>query len=400
MTFVTAACLLALPNLAKAQEETWSLTTTIPVPGLASFDISWVDATNHVYYLSDRTNKQIDTYTPSGTVGSIKSGNFVGAAVVNGAVNNDLSGPNGVLTFPNTANSGHIEVWAGDGPQLNAGCPTYLNGICSTVKVMDYNASGVPLTHVIPTNGAARADELCHDPVDHVVLIANGDEKDFKFGTPFITFISTDTYQITTQVLIPEASNGIEQCQYDDVTGLFFINIPEINGPGNDTADGATYVYDHNGNLVARYFIDIASSHCAGPQGMAIGPEPQILLGCNAPDQAGLHNSVVINKHTGATLSIAWGLGGDDEVWFDPTYSHYYLAQSSVTPPQLSIFDATGAAAVDQIISIPKIDNVSPHSVAADRGSGKVFWPNAGGVNVYTPSAMDSDDPASPAYPE
>jgi len=393
VAFVAAAGLLAIPNLAKAAaDETFIASIPISVPNLASFDISWVDSAGE-YLLADRSNAAIDLWAGSTTVLQLGPDQFVGVVLnPNGSTNNDLSGPNGVLTFNNTV-SGHEEVWVGDGPQANAACPSFLKK-CSVVKVLNSNG-GLAVDHVIPTFGAARADELCSDPVDHVVMVANDAEADFSFGTPFISFISTDNYGIFKQVTIPEATNGIEQCKWDSVTGLFFLNLPEVNGPGNDTADGAVYVYDHNGNRVAQYFIDIANTRCAGPQGMSVGPEPQLLLGCNAPDKSGLRNSVIIDKHTGNTLAIAWGLGGADETYFDPLSSHYAITGSGNTPPTLAVVDGTGSGAVDQILTLRKFGTVSPHSVAAFGGTA-LASPNAGEVNFFISTSLDTDDPTSP----
>jgi hypothetical protein len=397
VTFVAAAGLLAIPSLANAADETFNNVKTIPVPNLASFDISWWDPISASMYLADRSNTAIDVFPGPFELAAQYNANFVGTALTStGTVNNDLSGPNGVLTFNNTV-SGVNEIWAGDGPAPHTGCPSFLTK-CSSVKVINANTGA--LMQTILTNGAARADELCSDPVDHLVLVANDAEADFAFGTPFISFISTDTYQVVKGVQIPEATNGIEQCKWDKTTGFFFINIPEINGPGNDTADGATYVFDHTGTLIARYIIDIGNTHCAGPQGMAVGPEPQLLLGCNAPDKNGLRNSVYINKHTGQTLGIAWGLGGADEVWFNPSDSHYALTDAKDPTHTLGIFDGTGAEAVDQILVLPTFGTVSQHSVAISTSGGfpsnAVFVPNSGAVYIYQNSGNDSDDVASP----
>lgn len=396
------AGLVAMPSLSQAQEETFSQTGTIPIPGLASFDISyvspaWFGAGSGLYLLADRSNKQIDSYAiNAGTVGAFKSGGFVGA--VGSPVNNNVSGPNGVTVANNTASGAGLEIWAGDGPQVNAGCPASfpLNGSCSAVKVMSKANNGA-LTHVIPTNGIARADELCVDPVDDVVLIANDAESaQSKIGIPFISFISLKTYTVVAQLSFPMATNGIEQCQYDSKAGAFFLNLPEVNGPGNDTADGAVVVISppttansNTASIVTAYTIP--TTLCAGPQGMAVGPDPQLLLGCNAAGPNGVQNSLVINKYTGAVINIGWGIGGADEAWFNPSDSHYFVTGSSLPTPQLAVVDAFSS--VDQIIATPKIAGASPHSVAADSNTKMLFIPTAGGVNVFTPSAEDSDDP-------
>ena len=121
-----------------------------------------------------------------------------------------------------------------------------------------------------------------------------------------------------------------------------------------------------------------------------------------------MRNSLIINKHTGAVIAIGWGIGGADEVYFNPTGSHYWVTGSSCTAAtclsgtvqQLVAVDATGSLAVDQVIALPKYGAISAHSVAADPVSGLTFSPNAGGVSIFKPSALDADDPNSPAWPE
>lgn len=399
---LAAAGLLVLPIASAQSDEVFKYFGTMGIGGLASFDISWVDPALHSYFLADRSNKSVDVIDTGTKQLNQYFPGFVGAFVTpSGATNNDLSGPNGLLTFPNPT-SGISEIWVGDGPQATAGCPSFLTGGCSTVKVL--NASTGALTHTILTNGAARADELCHDPAHHLIAIANDAESlDFAFGTPFVSFISTDTYAIVKQILIPEATNGIEQCQYDNITGNFYINIPEVNGPGNDTKDGFVYVVSPTTlTVTAKYDIPVMT--CAGPAGMALGPGNQLLLGCAAKAADGLANSVIIDRTNGRTIAVAWGLGGSDEVWFNPTDSHYYLALSyngfSPAPtPEIAIIDAlTGP--VDQIITMTKLGGVSPHSIAVDPVTNVIYSPNKGGVNLFYPSGSDADDGATTPQPE
>src|SRR5207344_3108420 len=104
-------------------EGTVKLLTTIPIPanpgdacpskapanplfqlftGMCVFDISWIDQDTQLYYLADRSNSAVDVVDAKHNkfVKQIKGG-FAGAKL-NGtgtAVNNDISGPNGVVTF-------------------------------------------------------------------------------------------------------------------------------------------------------------------------------------------------------------------------------------------------------------------------------------------------------------
>jgi DNA-binding beta-propeller fold protein YncE len=156
-TLVTAPCLAAA-------DEVFKVTTTINIPGnpLASFDISWVDPSLHAYFLADRSNKSVDIIDTATKTVTRQIGGFVGFTG-----NNDTSGPDGLLTLEN---KGKNEIWVGDGN--------------STLKVIDY-ASGT-ITHTISTGGTGRADELCYDPAEHLVMIANDAD-----SPPFVSFIPT-----------------------------------------------------------------------------------------------------------------------------------------------------------------------------------------------------------------
>ena len=61
------------------------------------------------------------------------------------------AGPNGVIFVD------HKEIWGADAD--------------STIKVVDLGTHLI--THTIPLGLTKRADELCHDPVDNLVLIAS-----------------------------------------------------------------------------------------------------------------------------------------------------------------------------------------------------------------------------------
>jgi hypothetical protein len=105
---------------------------------------------------------------------------------------------------------------------------------------------------------------------------------------------------------------------------------------------------------------------------MAIGPFPQILLGCT---NAGT-NSVIINANSGAIIRKLPGEAGADEVWFNPGDNQYFLANgnhlspSGNADPTLGVVDATGK----QEDSSPK-SAVGSHSVAADPVKNQVYVP-------------------------
>jgi hypothetical protein len=396
----------ALTQEAPSKDEVFSATTAILLPNgqkIAAFDISFDDPglTPPRYFLADRTNKQIvivetDDNSLKTPIAPSGADAFAGTAACTNtpppAGPNDCAGPDGVFTV----NDGpKPEVWAGDGP---TGTPKV-----SHVKV--FQLDGTLVVPPISTGGNRRADEGCFDSRDHVTLWAN----DADVPSPFISFIATGGWPITSEryhVLSgskitmdggtgpglhgPNATNGIEQCQWSPVTGKFYLNIPEINGPGDDTAPGAVLVIDpptptKNAKIEKVWMLD--HDACAGPQGMAIGPNNQILLGCNAPSgltSTGANNgkfrTVIINTQTGAIIAKLDNESGADEVWFNPGDGQYFLARSQAAGPAamghqlLGVVDANGHRE-DLSVFIAISGTRNAHSVAADPHKNQVYVP-------------------------
>jgi hypothetical protein len=369
-----ASAVLAMSGVAAA-DEVFTAKSQITLPNgqsVSTFDISYDDPVLELYLLSDRTNKAVDAVDTrtNQVVTQLGQGSFVGFTG-----NNDTSGPNGVFTVH------HREVSAGNGD--------------STVHVIDLKSQQT--THVIPTGGAFRADEGCFDPRDHIVQIANDAEHDNPANWPFISFISTKTYQILGKITMngtngtPLATNGIEQCQWSPRTGKIYLNIPEVNGPGNDTVPGAVLVIDPKSmQIVQTYTIPLAS--CAGPQGMALGPDHQILLGCNAPGPNGTNPTAVIDERNGAVVATIPNESGADEVWFNPGDDHYFLARSSAVAATqlLGVIDANPLTA-DPSAFTALAGTPNAHSVAADPIFNQVYVPIPAAHSTVCSSAGGSD---------
>ncbi len=376
------AALLCMPALAVA-DEMFGTQSVVFVPGnpagnkLLSFDIGWVDPAVHMYFLADRSNKSVDVVdTRTKNISQIIP---TGAdAFVGFTGNNDTSGPNGVLTLQaNRGDDDHgdhqhggTQVWVGDGvsPQSKAttgatcaatppGSSTPLNGACSTVKIFQLGNSD-PI-RIVPTNGLARADELCFDPHDHLVMIANDAD-----NPPFVTFISTEgNNRVLGQLQLPQAKGGVEQCQWNPRNGLIYLALPAPSNPGGT---GTVLIIDPRHETILN---SIAEDANCSANGLAIGPDHQILLGCNKPAEA-----AILDDRTNTITTIP-GQGGSDEVWFNPGDGHYFLAESSNSPPRLGIIDSrTGN--VDQ--DIPT--GASAHSVAADPEANQAYVPIKGGT--------------------
>jgi hypothetical protein len=322
-----------------------SLTDKITVPGnpLAAFDISFVDPALDLYALADRSNAGVDLIRASDHSFITRIGGFRGAVVENGKVNNDVSGPDGIVFV------GDREIWAGDGD--------------STIKVIDLKSQQV--TDTISTGGKARADELAYDALDHVILMANDAD-----DPPFVTLISTDPgHQVLKKIEFPDATNGIEQSQWSPVTGMFYLNVPQV---GDNPAEGEVAVIDPKSMSVVNTF---KIENCQ-PAGMTLGPSNQALLGCagNPPDVAP-DRSLVIDLGTGDVVATITQVGGSDEVWFNAGDHRYYLAARN--NPGGGVLGVIDADRNEWVENVPT--STTAHSVAADPIGNQVFVPLGAG---------------------
>src|SRR5439155_14103939 len=174
-------------------------------------DIQVVSPSLGLYAMTDRINKAVNVFDTSTDTFLFQTKGFCGLAGSGTCTGSFASeaGPNGIIFVNNK------EIWAPDGD--------------STIKVIDLGTKSITHTITMP-GGTKRADELCHDPNTNTVLSANDRAVD-----NFIVFINAATYTVTKKIKLdgtggtPKATNGIEQCQYDPRTGLFYLAIPEVN---------------------------------------------------------------------------------------------------------------------------------------------------------------------------
>ena len=339
-----------------AAEPTYKVTKIISLPNgqqITSVDIQTVSPSLGLYAMTDRNNKAVNVFDTSSDAFVFQTTGFCGLAGATPACGGTFAseaGPNGIIFVNNK------EIWAPDAD--------------STIKVIDLATRTI--TKTISTGGTKRADELCHDPNTNTVLSANDRAVD-----NFIVFINAATYTVTKKIKLdgtggtPNATNGIEQCQYNPRTGLFYLAIPEVNGPGNDSVAGSVLVLSPvTQSIVANFTVPLSS--CSGPQGLTIGPAPQILLGCSANGVGfGVTSTVIINENNGSVIASFAGLNGNDEIYFNSTDNHYFLAQAN----------HTGGAQVATINALTLLPGstiktaTGDHALAADAGTGKVYVP-------------------------
>jgi hypothetical protein len=403
------------------------LLKTIPVPvsaenttagALYSYDISWVDQATGTYYLADRSNKAVDSVEAETFVTQITPNNghapFTGFAPCSPAAGaNDCAGPNGVVAaFP--------WLFVTDAPS----------------RVLSFDLRTNPPTTVSEVStkdgDPTRADELAYDPEDGLLLVINNASKP-PFGTLIRVNQANGSLTVVTQIIFDaahgvDATNGAEQPVWEPSTGKFYLSIPEISGDGTTNLHGAVLRISTAGEVEAAYPVDFC-----GPAGLAVGPNEDLLVGCNTVfDMVGgkwttnadrdtstaVPQYVILDANTGRIDANVLGVGAGDEVWFNEGDGHYYtassgspLAPNAITPARPPVGTATtapvltaqGAAilgvidafskSLDQLVptlNVPAVVAPAPnphpagtaHSVAANAETNHVFVPLAAN-NVF-----------------
>jgi hypothetical protein len=361
---------------------------SVPVPagitnaiGLGSFDISFVDGNIHRFVLADRSNFAIDVVDTktNKVVSQLRATpDFVGVQP-----GTNTSGPNGVIIVDQR------EVWAPDGPRPGGCNPSLVFpalGACdSPVYVIDIKTGAT--NHVVHIPGQKRADELCENVGGETVLVANDDPVD-----NFLSFINTESYSVIERhkldgtdaaflitlndpaVTVPTGAkivaNGIEQCKFNPRTGSYFLAVPNTTINGKAAGTGVVLRISGKAPFQIEQSITIPqSTGCTGPQGLAIGPDHQVLLGCGGASKS----SLIIDDRSGSVATVLLNLnmpgeGGADEVWYNPGDNSYFIARS--TPKALGVADASG---LTQDADVPT--ETGSHSVAADMVKNQIYVP-------------------------
>ena len=359
--------------------------TAVQIPGnpLRSYDISWVNPHRAEYYLADRSNAAIDiidtrTLTFKRFLGQ---GAFVGVKLnANGTVNNDISGPDGVVTHGRW-------LYAGDGD--------------STLKVFDLDApNSSALKQTKDTHRTSdgpdrtRVDEMALTSDGELLLTVNN-----AATPPFATLFTANGDSSSSSVheigritidptLFPDAP-GIEQPAWDPKTRRFYVSVPVLG------ADGGLMIIDPSritGDTVLGAFNPATNTgvlplNDCGPNGATVGPHDNLLLGCTPANNPTNDSTLVINATTKHYTHVN-GIVGSDEVWFNKGDGRYYTGSNrncKTAPPcptaaqqaaVLGVIDATSVL----IETIPQ--SSGSHSVAADAKRNRIFVPQSAPVSV------------------
>lgn len=281
---------------------------------------------------------------------------FLGAVSVNGKVDNDVSGPDGLLLL-----SDRDELYVGDGD--------------GSIKVIDLLSNTIVAN--ISTGSKKRADEMAYDPKSGLMVVTSPAE-----DTPEVTVISVRNRTVLGHVTFANAS-GLEQPAFNTVDGRFYISVPS-NGmyPGGDIA-----VLDIPSMSV---FKNLPVPQCE-PAGIVFGPNQHLFIGCSQTQiiDYGHADSLVMDTATGSIIANISGITGIDQVTYDSATNFYFASayqnlvgglKSGAPMPQLAIINASDNTLIQTITT----DNVTAHSVAVDAKTGTMIVPvSMKGLEVF-----------------
>jgi hypothetical protein len=370
---------------------------TVAIPGnpLRSFDISWVNPKRKQYYLGDRSNSGIDIINTANLKFERTIGGFVGIVLnMAGAVDNNHSGPDGVTSHGRW-------LYGGDGN--------------STLHVIDLDAlpPADSTKQIIPTGGTTRVDEMALT-TDGTLLLAANNAEDPPFATLFVANGDNATSNVTiitkisvSSAIIPSGFGlSLEQPAWDPTTKRFLTSIPVIANnppgcnfgqlPGPITCNGGVLVVDPTtvmkptatlGAFDPGTNTGVVPLTACGPNGASVGPNDEVILGCNPGNNPSNVITALINAQTKAETQIA-GITGADEVWFNSGNNRYYTGSSrDCAAPGTPCPTANLQKAVLGVINattnllIAKIPQSSgSHSVAADSQLNGIFVPQVAPV--------------------
>ena len=358
------AAIAVVPGFAAATP-TYQFSGTIPVPVTSfnttgtfiGYDLSTFDATDQLYYLTDRSNNGIDVFSArtNSYVTQLGSGLFTGNVSPAGG-----AGPNGISIT--TLGNGDRLLLAGNGTSNFIEFNLAPNGttVLST-QTISTAVAGTPT----PPN---RVDGVAYAPTANTILAANN-----ASNPGFITLVNNATGAVIRSLLLngqngtPNVGgNGVESVVFNTVRNSFFVAVPSLNAAGTDPG-GVIEVSATTGLILNTYSFATLSggaiSSC-NPTGAAQGIGDTIIVACSNGGTQSL-----ILEPSNATIQIIAGVSGSDELAYDPTRGvAFESARFEPGGPVLGIIDAATATFTQGLTS-----SYNNHSVAVDPVSGEVF---------------------------
>ena len=330
-----------------------------PGGAFSAFDISFADPVTGNIFIADRSNAAVDIFSGSSLTFLGRATGFSGQQATT-----SVSGPDGVLTV---TSGGVTTLYAGNGD--------------STLRIYNATNTASPTFQgAISTSGAFRVDEMAYSPSSHQVLAANNADTP-AYGNLFSTTNGHPPVTLSvTPITVPAsqggiAAGGMEQSVWDPNTGTFFVSIPQL-GVGGASDPGGVSEIDTTGKVLRTIsFASLGITSCS-PAGLAVGASGNLMVGCGNVGAA----AILLNPTgAGSIVKTFAGLGGTDELWYDPATNAFYVTgnNGSNTTRFFDIVTDNGAASsISQMVDLP--DTTSAHSITVDPFDGDVFVALAG----------------------
>ena len=351
--------------------------TFIPVPAdtpnvqpggaFSSFDISFADPVTGNIFIADRSNASVDIFSGSSETFLGRATGFTGQGATT-----SVSGADGVLTV---TSGGVTTLYAGDGN--------------STLKVFNATNPAAPTQlQSISTGGATRVDEMAYSPLTHQVLAANNAETP-AYGNLFQTTLGTTPVTLNgapppgNKIIVPTTQGGIDAGGLEQPVwvpnatkpggGSFYITVPALAGTNNP--GGVSEISNTGVVLRTIDFGTLGINSCA-PTGLALGASGNLMVGCGNVGSA----AIVLNPAgAGSIVKTFAGLGGTDEIWYDPATHAFYVTGNNGTNTSRFfdiVTDDPLGGTISQIVHLPT--TTSAHSITVDPFTGDVFVALAG----------------------
>ena len=331
-SFLAAAAIaLAGPVAAQGLKQVGSI--AIPGGPIGSIGVMFIDQGTGLGYLADKDNKSVDII-------DTKTDTYVGRITgFTGTTNSGAtSGPNGIISINEGA-----ELWVSDGD--------------STIKVIDPKTGKIAAT--IATGGKKRANAMAYDPKDHLVIVANPNDK-----PAFLSLVSTAPgHRILAKIPVEEAAESLERSDYHAPTGMFYTDVPVLRG--DTTRGGLAQTDPRTGKLVKVHGLD----HCH-PHSIAPVADSTMFLGCSlAPEPGG--SLAVFDVGSGKAEANLADLGASGDTVVNPRLGQYYQsASSALGGPALLVVDIKARKLAQRIAT-----SNGAHSIGIALANNHVYLP-------------------------
>lgn len=345
--------------------------TYIPVPAdtanvqaggaFSAYDISFADPVTGDVFIADRSNAAVDIFSGASLSLIGRATGFTGQQATT-----SVSGPDGVLTV---TSGGVTTLYAGDGD--------------STLKVFNATNPAAPVLQQSISTGSSpvtRVDEMAYSPATQQVLAANNAATP-AYGNLFSTTNGHSPATLSVSpITVPASQGGItaggmEQPAWDKFTGTFFVSIPQLGTGGASDPGGVAEISTSGTVLRTISFASLGITSCS-PSGLAVGGSGNLMVGCGNVGAA----AILLNPSgAGSIVKTFAGLGGTDELWYNPTTKAFYVTGNDGTNTTRFfdiVTDNGGASAISQTVDLP--DTTSAHSITVDPFNNDVFVALAG----------------------